>query len=382
MNRILILSSNPKNTTRLRLDEEVREIEEGFKRAKIRDKFDIKTKWATRPTDMQRAILEEKPNIIHFSGHGVGQQGLVLEDKVGKAKIVSTKALSKLFELFSDYVECVVLNACYSEKQADAIVKYIPYVVGMSHEISDQSSLEFSLGFYDALGAGEGIDFAFKLGCSYIRMSGREDSAVPMLIKSDAKPKYGILTRQDRIEEELKSEVGINYKRLRKFLKDGSFKKADIETYVRLLEIAGRNKGDKLRPKEIKNYPCTDLQTIDHLWQKYSNGRFGFTPQKKKCIRAFGKKSIKKIRSEVKGWDREDEEWESFLRKVGWRNPGTYGEPLDYRELTFNTSAKSGHLPAAYVFSSDVNENISNCRSCFINNMVSVQVFCQLEKCE
>ena len=37
--RILILSANPKNTNRLRLDEEVREIDEGLQRSKNREQF-------------------------------------------------------------------------------------------------------------------------------------------------------------------------------------------------------------------------------------------------------------------------------------------------------------------------------------------------------
>ncbi|WP_243146823.1 hypothetical protein [Scytonema sp. UIC 10036] len=39
--RILILAANPTNTTRLRLDEEVREIETAIKQAQKRDQFDL-----------------------------------------------------------------------------------------------------------------------------------------------------------------------------------------------------------------------------------------------------------------------------------------------------------------------------------------------------
>lgn len=369
MNRILVLSANPINTTRIRLDEEVREIEEGLKKAQKRDQFDLKTRWAIRPKDMHTAILEEKPNIIHFSGHGAGQQGLILEDKTGHAKVVETEALSKLFKLFSDFVECVILNACYSEKQADAIIKHIPYVVGMSHEISDKSALEFSTGFYDALGAGENIDFAFEFGCSYIRVSGGGDSAVPRLRKSDVKPKYGILTKQDRIACELKSERGIDYKKLRSLLKAGKLKKADIETCMRLLELSGRTRGDWLRPKEIKNFPITDIQTIDKLWQQYSKGKFGFTPQKKKCLKALGSKKIKK--SLCKGGT-----WESYLDSIGWM---VRGYCIDYKELTFCTSAPRGHLPAAYMFSDAFSKDFSGSTVYNTDKSVALRLLSRLE---
>ncbi|MEB3282472.1 MAG: hypothetical protein VKK42_26490 [Lyngbya sp.] len=41
---ILLLTANPKSTHRLRLDEEVREIETGLQRAKQRDRFILETR--------------------------------------------------------------------------------------------------------------------------------------------------------------------------------------------------------------------------------------------------------------------------------------------------------------------------------------------------
>src|SRR5438067_1452690 len=128
---ILILTANPKNTDRLRLDEEVREIDEGLRRARQRDRFKLEQKWAVRPDDFRRAMLDHEPNIVHFSGHGAGQQGIVLEDNRGQPKPVSAKALQGLFQLFPN-VECVLLNACYSEIQANAIAASVRYVIGMS----------------------------------------------------------------------------------------------------------------------------------------------------------------------------------------------------------------------------------------------------------
>ncbi len=121
--KILILSANPKGTTPLRLDEEVREIKEGLRRAKRREQFVIESAEAVRYRDIRRAILDFEPQILHFSGHGAGEEGLVFEDETGQEKLVDAEALAELFELFSDQLECVVLNACYSEVQARAIAQ-------------------------------------------------------------------------------------------------------------------------------------------------------------------------------------------------------------------------------------------------------------------
>ncbi|MEM9265281.1 MAG: CHAT domain-containing protein [Cyanobacteria bacterium P01_F01_bin.13] len=132
---ILILAANPKGTSQLRLGDEVREIEAGLRRAQKRDEFVIKQRWATTPLDMQRAILDERPNIVHFCGHGAGEKGLVFEDKAGRPKSVTAKALTRLFSRLSDQVECVLLNACYSDVQAKAIAQHIDTVIGMSQAI-------------------------------------------------------------------------------------------------------------------------------------------------------------------------------------------------------------------------------------------------------
>ena len=64
----------------------------------------------------------------------------MLENVVGQAQLVKSSALAGLFELFADKVECVVLNACYSEVQAVAIAHYIPYVVGMNQAVGDRAA--------------------------------------------------------------------------------------------------------------------------------------------------------------------------------------------------------------------------------------------------
>jgi CHAT domain len=180
---ILILAANPQGTKPLRLDEEVREIDAGLQRAKQRDQFVLEQKWAVRPRDIQRAMLDINPQIVHFSGHGTGDEGLVFEDETGSAKLVDGEALAGLFELFADQVECVVLNGCYSEIQALAITQHVNYVIGMRKAIGDRAAIEFAVGFYDALGSGRPVEFAYKFGCAAIRLSGVSEQLTPILKK-------------------------------------------------------------------------------------------------------------------------------------------------------------------------------------------------------
>ena len=152
---ILFLAANPEGTEPLRLGEEVKRIDQGLERANTRAKFALVQKWAVTDDDLRRALLDNEPEIVHFSGHATGTQGAAFEDEVGRIRFISGESLARLFELCADTVKCVVLNACYSEAQANAIAEHIDYVVGMQEGIGDDAAIKFAVGFYDALAAGK-----------------------------------------------------------------------------------------------------------------------------------------------------------------------------------------------------------------------------------
>ncbi len=182
--KLLILTANPTLSSQapLRLDAEVRLIEEALRRSQYRDRFEILTKLATRTTDLRRSLLDYRPQIVHFSGHGTGENGLVLETDSGQMHKVSNEALTQLFSIFAaGEIECVLLNACYSEVQAIAIHQFVDCVIGMNQPIDDLAAVQFAEGFYDALGAGSLYDEAFRIGCSAIALSDSPGASIPVL---------------------------------------------------------------------------------------------------------------------------------------------------------------------------------------------------------
>lgn len=135
--------------------------------------------------------------------------------------------------------------------------------------------------------------------------------------------------------DDLSSEKGIDYSRLRDLLKAQNFKDADYETCLRMREAVGREDEHLhfLESEEILNFPCTDLKTIDRLWVKYSDGKFGFSVQKDIYAQCGGR---------LDGEFPWDKVYVDFEHRVGWR---VHYSPLSYSQVTFNTSAPIGHLP-------------------------------------
>ncbi|WP_084763412.1 NACHT and WD repeat domain-containing protein, partial [[Scytonema hofmanni] UTEX B 1581] len=181
---ILLLAANPRDTSKLQLDVEVREIDEGLRRANKREQFKLEQKWAVRSRDFYRAILDTQPQIVHFCGHGTAEDGIILENEMKQTVYVQADALASMFKLFATKgVECVVLNACYSEVQAEAISQYVKYVIGMNKAVGDKAAVAFAVAFYDALGAGEDVEFAYELGKS--QMIGFMEHQTPVLKKNE-----------------------------------------------------------------------------------------------------------------------------------------------------------------------------------------------------
>ena len=89
-----------------------------------------------------------------------------------------------------------------------------------------------------------------------------------------------------------------------------------------MLWVAGEKAEQRgyLEVEDIKQFPCTDLKTIDRLWVNYSNGKFGFSVQKQmwqKCGRPMTY----------------NDDWEKFGHRVGWRKNGEW---LNYSDLSFS----------------------------------------------
>lgn len=190
---ILAVLANPKGTDQLRLAEEDRVLHECIQLSKYRDNFYLVVKHAATIHDLRRTLLEHEFQIIHFSGHGT-TQGLAFENEVGEAHVVPPIALAQLLSTYSPPVESVILNACFSEDQGQLVSLGVPYTIAMTAAISDKAAIEFTRGYYDAVGAGKDIIFAFEEGCRAIKLSGLSNDAAPVFLKGTK-----ISTNRDQI---------------------------------------------------------------------------------------------------------------------------------------------------------------------------------------
>ncbi|MGK7954706.1 MAG: GUN4 domain-containing protein [Crocosphaera sp.] len=124
------------------------------------------------------------------------------------------------------------------------------------------------------------------------------------------------------------------YQTLLNYLSSGRWKDADQETAKVMLQVANQVEQGWLDIDDIENFPGEDLRIIDQLWVKYSNGRFGFSVQKKIYIDELG--GTREYNEKI---------WNEFCERVGWIEKGRY---LNYSDLSFDsrdTTKFLGSLP-------------------------------------
>jgi tetratricopeptide (TPR) repeat protein len=181
--KVLFLASNPKQTGRLSLDVEIREIKNKIQASQNRDYLEFEQAWAVRFDELIQNLNEYKPHIVHFSGHGSNTGEIILLDKSDQVQAVNLEAIKELFSTVTqDNIKVVLWNACYSKIIAEAIAEYIDCVIGMNTAINDEAAIDFAATFYGAIASGRSVQQAFKQAKAALMASQISEANIPELI--------------------------------------------------------------------------------------------------------------------------------------------------------------------------------------------------------
>jgi hypothetical protein len=190
---ILFLAANPHDTDPMRLGEECAEIEREIKMARYRDQFRFESRWAVSIDELMRHLMDLDPAVIHFSGHGSGQAGLLLQDEQGRAQMVSGRALTMMVTTTARNARVVVLNACYSAEQAEVLRAKVDCVVGMDGAIGDDAARAFSTRFYGALASRRSVGNAVAQGIAALAAKQLPDERLPRCLTRDGIDADGVI---------------------------------------------------------------------------------------------------------------------------------------------------------------------------------------------
>ena len=159
--RMVLASANPRDQRWLNVGGELRSLRGELRSSSNQSALSIRDCSSATIDSLHREMLEFRPHILHFSGHGE-QSATIFQDDEGYAHQVPAQAFLDLLEATDEAsLDLVFLNSCESSEQAKSLTRFVDCAIGMTEKIDDQVAGELSRVFYCALAAGRTIQNAY-----------------------------------------------------------------------------------------------------------------------------------------------------------------------------------------------------------------------------
>lgn len=181
---VLVMTAEPDGEQRLRIDREMREIQDQVRSSKLREAIRFEFRPAVRVQDLIQHLNEVEPDVVHFSGHGA-DAGLALHDADDQVRLLSNEDLGRVLAVAARPLKLVVLNSCNSAAQARIAVEHAAAAVGMEQSVADASALVFAGQLYNSLGFGRSLALAFEQAKLAVQLAFDEVSGDPTLVTAD-----------------------------------------------------------------------------------------------------------------------------------------------------------------------------------------------------
>lgn len=187
---VLLVSASPERLARLRVDQEFGKIINKIRGTRFRELFRFVQVPAARFDDLQTALLEYQPHVLHLSCHGEPDGSLKFETDDSNAGRITKKQLLRLLKSLRDNLRLVFVNACHSHKLVSDIPPTIDLAIGMSDAVPDDAATAFAVSFYEALGFGRTVENAFDIALA--KLDDEEgDDKIPALLPLEAQDPDG-----------------------------------------------------------------------------------------------------------------------------------------------------------------------------------------------
>lgn len=180
--KVLFIAALPRDQHSLPVEEERNKIFTANRLSEYRSQI-VWQEWHGISLEEFQSVIESfKPNILHFSGHATEAGELVFQGPEEESQKVPKDPFTIAFKLLGESLKLVVLSACYSEKQAEQIVRHVDRIIGTKKEIGSDKAIEFSKKFYESLFDGKGIEEAFDIAVNQLSLNMKEGESVPDLV--------------------------------------------------------------------------------------------------------------------------------------------------------------------------------------------------------
>jgi len=179
--KILYLSASPEDQEPLQSDSEFRQI---FEKADPMY-FEMISRSKMKAMEFVSVLVEEKPQIVHFSGHGSPEE-IFLEDETEESSLIPKGDVIEVFRHLSKKPRLIFLNACWTANSLEGLSSFIDFVIATRKKVFDKTAIDFAVKFYELLGHGEPVKNTFDLTKTHFEIKGlKEEVAMYRLFVRD-----------------------------------------------------------------------------------------------------------------------------------------------------------------------------------------------------
>jgi hypothetical protein len=193
---VLFLTANPDAENSLRVDAEVRRVQQAIRGSKFAENVQVEYRPAADLQTILDGLNDLRPQVVHFSGHGT--DGGLLTDtgelEEDPSDELSYSLLGKALHATDHPPDVVVLNSCSSSHAKNDVLPKVKFLVSMNVPISDIAAAAFAPQFYAALASGQSVQSAFKQGDVAVEAASISEAATPALHANKADASKVVLT--------------------------------------------------------------------------------------------------------------------------------------------------------------------------------------------
>lgn len=188
--KLALLVASPTGEARIRVDQEAREILEVLKRSRLGSRVKVQVWPAATFDDVTNALNDDRPDVIHFSGHG-STDGLIFDGtdkKDPQGREFSYEYVGRALNATDLKPRLVVLNACYSFSGVDEILRATPALVAMTDSVTDIGAKAFGAKFYFGIGSGQSLSSAFEQAKLALDIVSQEGDKADLVVLDEVDP--------------------------------------------------------------------------------------------------------------------------------------------------------------------------------------------------
>lgn len=160
--RLLVAAATPAAASRTQAGLDLARIRARVDRLGLADRVEVIDRREVDAADLGADLLRHRPHILHFSGHGCAQDGIMLEGMGKETTTMDAGALRQMFEHLPVRPHLLVLNGCRSGAQAEALEEAVDSCIGHESHSDDRRSVEFADTLYLNLLQGRSVTQSFE----------------------------------------------------------------------------------------------------------------------------------------------------------------------------------------------------------------------------